>query len=188
VTDADVPPPHGADPLAYAMEQLSKHWPDFDSEAVWATALLLRTSDLVQAQLDATIRDMGVTFARLELLLMLYYSKKRELPMGRISERLMIHRSSVTGAMIRLVELGLVERVQVEGDRRLVIARLTSKGRDVVERAVTPLADIRFGFEGLSREDTIQLARLLAKLRVARGDVVGDPGPLKTADHDHLAV
>lgn len=167
--------PQEVDPLAYSLTFIARHWPEMDRSAVWATGQLLRVADLIRSQLDDAVRDTGVTFARLELLLMLYYARNRELTLSRISERLMIHRSSVTGAIDRLVDLGLVERTRSEEDRRTVFAKLTPAGEEAVVASVPPVIEVRSGLAGLTRDETLQLAALLSKLRRLHGDEVGEP-------------
>ena len=164
-----------ADPLADALHHLRVHWPHVDRRTVWASGNLLRAHDLVLAKLDDTVRGTGVTFARLEFLLMLYYSRAGALPLGRISERLMIHRASVTGAIDRLEDLGLVVRTRPEGDRRTVLAEITPAGRKAVEDSVPVLVEARFGLDGLTDDELVEFARLLGKLRRVHGDPVGEP-------------
>jgi DNA-binding MarR family transcriptional regulator len=111
----------------------------------------------------------------LELLLVLYYSHRGELPLGRIGERLMINAASVTGTVDRLVQGGFVERARIDTDRRTVLARITPTGREAVDDAVPAVLETRFGLSGLTAAETRQLARLLVKLRRAHGDDVGHP-------------
>ncbi|GAB4359167.1 MAG: MarR family transcriptional regulator [Gammaproteobacteria bacterium] len=51
------------------------------------------------------------------------------LTMGQLSARMMVSGGNVTGVVDRLVKDGLVERVDVPGDRRRNLVRLTDEGR-----------------------------------------------------------
>lgn len=53
------------------------------------------------------------------------------LKMSALSGVLRVSNGNVTGIVDRLVEEGLVIRVQVPGDRRATLARMTPKGKDV---------------------------------------------------------
>ena len=70
--------------------------------------------------------------------MLLFYSRRGELPLGKISDRLQVHRASVTNVVDKLCERGYVERVQHEQDRRAVLASITATGR--APRAARPSA------------------------------------------------
>ena len=55
-------------------------------------------------------------------------------PMREIADTLAMQPSNLTGIVDRLVSLGLVERVNDERDRRVVLARITPAGAAALER------------------------------------------------------
>jgi DNA-binding MarR family transcriptional regulator len=61
------------------------------------------------------------------------------IPMSRLAGLLDVGLPNVTGIVTRLEELGYVERVRDERDRRVVLVRATARGREVAEE----LEDLR---------------------------------------------
>ena len=55
------------------------------------------------------------------------------MPMGKLADILDASMSSATGIIDRMEERGLVERVRVPGDRRIVLVRPTQAGLDLVD-------------------------------------------------------
>jgi len=85
--------------------------------------------------------------------------------------RLMVHPASVTNAIRRLEQRGLVERHTSAADRRIVLATITDAGRAVAGDATTALNRANFGIQALAPDETAQLTSMLRHVRVAVGDV-----------------
>ncbi len=67
--------------------------------------------------------------------MLLLFSRKGSLPLGKIGERLMVHPTSVTNIIDRLEADGFVRRVPHETDRRTTLAEITRTGRSVARKA-----------------------------------------------------
>src|SRR5690606_24917071 len=78
----------------------------------------MRAHQIVLARVEAALRPLGVTFARYEVLMLLWFSKRGSLPMKIIGSRLQVHPTSVTNAVDRLEDAGLVTRSTHPDDRR----------------------------------------------------------------------
>ena len=63
--------------------------------------------------------------------------------------------SNITGIIDRLESKGLVERIRVEGDRRIVLITLTSKGEALSKTLPDPIEE-RFIFQ-LARMETVHI-------------------------------
>jgi DNA-binding MarR family transcriptional regulator len=88
------------------------------------------------------------------------------LKMNELSRRMMVTGGNVTGITDQLVAEGLVERVDVEGDRRAYRVRLTPRGRKLFdEMAGEHEAWIVAAFESLSPREVESLHRLLGKVK-----------------------
>jgi DNA-binding MarR family transcriptional regulator len=122
---------------------------------------------------DDALKPFDLTFARYEALVLLYFSRHGELPMGKMGDRLMLHPTSVTNIIDRLEQQDLVRRIPHPTDRRTVLAQITEDGRQVVEKATEAVSSIRFGVDGLTVAELDQLTDLLRKLRIAAGDFPG---------------
>src|SRR3954452_3588223 len=68
----------------------------------------------------------GISMTHLHILWVLDHHG--ELPMSRLAELLDVSVSNATGLIDRMEERGLVERVRVADDRRVVIVRASSDG------------------------------------------------------------
>jgi DNA-binding MarR family transcriptional regulator len=82
------------------------------------------------------------------------------MPMGRLAEILDASMSSTTGIVDRMEEKGLVERVRVPDDRRVVLVRPTQAGLDLVDEAELVKSEVMFS--AVSRLAPDQLERLTA--------------------------
>ena len=151
------------DPIAEARRQWDKRWSA--GAAMAAATSIMRAQQIVLARVDDALRECGLTFARYEVLVLLAFSRRGALPLGKMGERLMIHPTSITNLVDRLELAGLVRRVQHPEDRRTTLAALTDEGRTLVELATKRVTDVQFGLEGLEERERDQLTRLVRKLR-----------------------
>jgi DNA-binding MarR family transcriptional regulator len=122
------------------------------------------------ARLNELLEPFGLTFPRYEALMLLHFSSRGSLPLGKIGERLQVHRTSVTNTIDGLERLKLVRRVPHETDRRAVLAEITPAGRKVAERATEALNAARFATEPLSSAELEELSGILQELRSGAGD------------------
>ena len=158
------------DPIAEAERQWEAHWGDEAVPAMGAVTSIMRVQQILMARLNAALAPWDLTFARYEALLLLFYSRAGALPLGKIGDRLQVHRASVTNVIDRLEAQGLVRRVQHETDRRGVLAEITPAGRRVAREATQHLNAERFGTAPLDDDDARELFRLLRSVRVGAGD------------------
>lgn len=166
-------PSHARRSLAFdPIDEASRRWADHYPEAVrmHAVTSLMRVHQLVLTELDELLRPLGLTFARYEVLVLLSFTRRGELPLGKIGERLQVHATSVTSLVRRLAEAGLIERIAHPEDGRAVLARLTDAGREVLARATAVVTEAEFGLGSLDEESSAQLSRLLRAPRAAAGD------------------
>jgi DNA-binding MarR family transcriptional regulator len=156
------------DPIARADEHWQERWGSVPSMA--AITSVMRAQQILLGQVDAVLKPYGLTFARYEALVLLTFSRRGELPLSKIGERLMVHPTSVTNTVDRLERSGLVARRPNPDDGRGVLASITAKGRRVVEEATRDLMAAEFGIGALSPEQHRTLFEVLRDLRVAAGD------------------
>ena len=71
--------------------------------------------------------------------MLLVFSSRGSLPLGKMGERLQVHPTSVTSIVRRLEAAGLVVRRPHPEDGRGVLAEITPRGREVVEAATLDL-------------------------------------------------
>jgi DNA-binding MarR family transcriptional regulator len=162
--------PLAFDPIEEARVQWSARWQPDVSDAMAAATSIMRAQQVVLAAVDGALRPFGLTFARYEGLVLLLYSRRGVLPLGKMGQRLMIHPTSVTNIIDRLEQQGLVRRLPHPTDGRTTLAELTDDGRRLARRATRAVNDVAFGLGSLSTSDLQQLMRIVRKLRLGVGD------------------
>ena len=158
------------DPIAEARRQWESHGWDDAAPGMAAITSIIRVEQLVLGRIDSVLRPLGLTFARYELLTLLGFTRTGALPLGKIGDRLQVHPASITNAVNRLEQDGLVERVAHPEDGRTTLATLTARGREVAAEGTRLLNEQVFEQLGWSRSDLDALFRILRKFRAAAGD------------------
>ncbi|KPH96783.1 transcriptional regulator, MarR family [Actinobacteria bacterium OK074] len=156
------------DPIARADEHWKQRWGN--APAMAALTSIMRAQQILLAELDAVVKPYGLTFARYEALVLLTFSKAGELPMSKIGERLMVHPTSVTNTVDRLVRSGYVDKRPNPNDGRGTLASITDKGREVCEAATRDLMAMEFGLGAYDAEECGEIFAMLRPLRIAAGD------------------
>ena len=88
------------------------------------------------------------------------------LPCGEVGDRMVTPLPDVTRLLDRLAERRLVARDRDPGDRRVVVARITERGRDRLADLDQPLADwLEQSLGDLAAADLERLIGLLERLR-----------------------
>jgi DNA-binding MarR family transcriptional regulator len=167
-----LPDPLSFDPIEEAGRQWRKHWDGAPVSSMMAVTSVMRVQQLVLARLNDALEPFGLTFARYEALMILYYSRRGSLPLGKMGDRLQIHRTAITSIVDRLEKDGLVDRVAHASDRRTTLARVTKEGRRVAKRATAELNKAAFGTAPLEDGELTELFELLRAVRVDAGDFV----------------
>jgi DNA-binding MarR family transcriptional regulator len=138
---------------------------------------VMRAQQLLLARFDEILKPFDVTFARYEALVLLHFSRSGELPLSIIGERLMVHPTSVTNTVDRLVKQGLVARRPNPNDGRGVLAGLTGAGFAAVKAATAALMADGFGLDAYDGDQLETLFAMLRRLRIDAGDFpVAAPG------------
>ena len=158
------------DPIAEAHRQWVAH--DWAAAAPGMAAItsIMRVHQIFIARVDEVLRPFGLTFARYETLMLLRFSRRGSLPLGKLGERLQVHAASVTNAVDRLEADGLVRRVPNPDDGRGTLAEITPKGKALVLRATRQLNKRVFVSVGLGEAKLVELFQLLANVRRGAGD------------------
>jgi len=156
------------DPIARADELWKQRWGPVPSMS--AITSIMRAQQILLAKVDAVVKPYGLTFARYEALVLLTFSQHGELPMSKIGERLMVHPTSVTNTVDRLVTSGLVDKRPNPNDGRGTLASITAKGRTVVEAATEALMEMDFGLGVYDTRECEEIFAMLRPLRVAARD------------------
>src|SRR6476661_5374354 len=141
------------DPVQEAARLWQAHWDEMPR--MRAVTSLMRVHQLVLTELDELLRPLGLTFARYEVLVLLSFSRRGALPLGKIGERLQVHATSVTPLVKRLEAAGLITRVPHPDDGRAVLASITPDGRAVMDRATEAIVNARFALGAMSEDGSV---------------------------------
>lgn len=160
------------DPIAEARRQWGAHGWEAAAPAMAVVTSIMRVQQILLGRADAVLRahDLDLTFARYEVLMLLTFARHHELPLGKIGERLQVNPASVTNAVDRLEQRGLVARVPNPADGRGTLARLTFEGERVALEATGVMNDEVFTHLGVDSADLEHLFALLRGVRQAAGD------------------
>ncbi len=156
------------DPIDEAARQWAERWDGVP--AMHAVTSLMRVQQLVIGRLDAILKPHDLSFARYEALVLLTFSSRGSLPLGKMGERLQVHPTSVTSIAKRLHEQGLIVRSRHPDDGRAVLAEITTAGRELVELATKDLVAADFGLDSLDDAARATLSELLRPIRNDAGD------------------
>ena len=94
------------DPIEEAAKQWATQWGEMPR--MRAVTSMMRVHQLLLTELDELLRPLGLTFARYEVLVLLSFSRRGALPLGKIGERLQVHATSVTPLVKRLEAADLI--------------------------------------------------------------------------------
>jgi DNA-binding MarR family transcriptional regulator len=168
------------DPIERAAETWEQRFGP--ASAMRAATSVFRVQQILLARFDDALKPHGLTFARYEVLVLLTFSRTGELPLKVIGSRLMVHPTSVTNAIDRLVAAGYVRRRPNPSDGRGVLAGITEAGRAVVAVATAALSDLDFGLTDVSEDERADLFEILRRVRLGAGDVAAGETPAAAVD------
>jgi DNA-binding MarR family transcriptional regulator len=162
--------PLPVDPIDVAVKHWESHgWQDA-APGMGVLTSVMRVQQIFAAEVAEVLRPFGLTFARYEVLMLLLFSRRGSLPLGTMGERLQVHPASVTNAVTRLEQDGLIRRLPNPSDGRSALAELTAKGRRLAVSATDSLNTQVFRSIALPADELPQVYGLLKALRRAAGD------------------
>lgn len=139
-----------------------------------AVTSIMRVQQILLARLNETLEPFGLTFARYEALMLLFYSRRGSLPLGKIGGRLQVHPTSVTNLVDGLEKAGYVTRTPHPRDRRTTLASITDAGRTAARAATEALHQVRFGTRPLRKDELQTVTDVLRRFRVGAGDFAAE--------------
>ena len=127
---------------------------------------MLTCTQIIEKQVRSQLRaQFDTTLPRFDLMAQLERAPDG-MKMKELSRRMMVTSGNITGITDQLVAEGLVERMDVEGDRRAYRVRLTPQGRQqFIDMAHQHEQWIVEAFSALSERDISTLHRLLGKVK-----------------------
>jgi DNA-binding MarR family transcriptional regulator len=151
-----------------AAEIKSKPFSQLEEEALLS---VVRTADLLAQRMNQFLKRFELSGSQYNVLRILRGSPDG-LSCGQIAERMISRDPDVTRLLDKLEARGLIERERNEDDRRVVIARITAGGLDLLTR-LDPLvaSEHRRQLGALGEQKLRQLIELLEQARDLPKDI-----------------
>jgi len=129
-------------------------------EIIYSIRRLMQAGELYNKELN---KIYNVSSAQLNCLLALY--ENGPLSPSQIAKQILVNSSTVTGIIDRLEQKGLVKRLRISKDRRVITIELTKNGKVLAENAPPPVQQkIIDGLNKLSEDQIDQTAAILLNL------------------------
>ena len=143
-----------------APSDLSGYHLKYTKEIIYSIRRLMQAGERYTKELN---KVHNVSSAQLNCLLSLH--ENGPLSPSQIAKLIMVNSSTVTGIIDRLEQKGLVRRMRISPDRRVITVDLTKKGKFLAENAPPPIQQKLFdGLGKTSREELRNIADGLLKL------------------------
>lgn len=143
-----------------ASSELPDFYSKYTKEIVYSIRRLMQAGELYTKELN---KVYNVSSAQLNCLLTLH--ENGPLPPSKIAKLIMVNSSTVTGIMDRLEQKGLVKRMRISTDRRVITVDLTKNGKVLAENAPPPIQQKIFdGLSKLSEKELKNISSTLLKL------------------------
>jgi MarR family 2-MHQ and catechol resistance regulon transcriptional repressor len=136
---------------------------DRESSGVHVWLVLFRATRAVEAHATSHIDALGLCYSDFAVLEALLH--KGPMPINTLGQKVLLTSGSMTPAVDRLEQRGLVQRRPAEDDRRIRVVELTGEGTKLIRKAFAEHKDaMERAASPLSATERITLVRLLKRL------------------------
>ncbi|MDS1029660.1 MarR family transcriptional regulator [Bacillota bacterium LX-D] len=95
----------------------------------------VRTYNMIEFILNKHYQEYGLSETKFNALFLLYKASDGLL-LSELGDLMLVTRANITGLMDRLEKDELVQRLYHPNDRRSIIAKITEKGREIIEKII----------------------------------------------------
>ncbi len=143
-----------ADHVDSILGQWARERPDLDATPIGIFGRISRIDRLFEQSMAEFLRPHGLTLGLFDVLAALRrLGEPFQAKPSDLAETVMLTSGGMTGRLDQLEQLGLVVRLHDSDDRRVMLARLSTEGRELIDglmakhldRWLTPLAWLRTG-------------------------------------------
>jgi len=128
---------------------------------------ILRTADRLDLRLTELLKPFNLSTTQFNALRILRGAGEQGLACSEVGERMINHDPDITRLMDRLEKRGLVQRRRDQQDRRVIVARITPAGLDLLKTIDQPLNE--FHRRMMGKIGDVKLRSLLRLLELVRG-------------------
>ena len=155
--------------MARGLQAELKQKVPFRSREQEAYLSLLRTADVLQASVEARLKEFGLTSTQYNAMRILRGAGQEGLPCSEIGERMITRDPDITRLLNRLEKRGLVARVRAKSDRRVIYGKITGAGLKLLREMDEPVEQhSREMLKHVGQEKLRQLIELLELMRGGR--------------------
>lgn len=127
---------------------------------------VMRTAAVLEHELSEMLKAYGITLTQHNVLRILRGAGEKGLGRNEVRDRMVAQVPDATRLLDRMVEMGLVTRSRDTDDRRCVVARITKRGLQILEKINEPLMEIHQRQLGHMNQKELQtMIELLTKAR-----------------------
>ena len=149
-------------------QRIGKQQP-FDAPEQEAYLNLIRTAALLECDFHRLFAASGLSEATYNTLRILRAAGAEGRTWAQIRDHLVAPASDVTRLVERLEQMELVERARSAEDGRVIVNRITPKGRRALAKLDQPVKDLHASQLGhMSKSELEQMSRLLERAREKR--------------------
>jgi DNA-binding MarR family transcriptional regulator len=132
----------------------------YTSVIIYSIRRLMRAGELYTKELN---KIYNISSAQLNCLLAIH--QNGPMAPSQIAKLIMINSSTITGIIDRLEQKGLVKRLRISDDRRVITVELTKNGKVLAENAPPPIQwKLIEGLNKISQRDIKGISDSLEKL------------------------
>jgi DNA-binding MarR family transcriptional regulator len=149
-------------------KEFAKRLKGLDPLAAEACFNIVQTYNLGEAFMAGRVKRTGLTLPGLNVLTILQRHKDSGCALNGLSDLLIVSRANITGLIDSLSRKGLVTREEHPQDRRVVLARITRKGEELLGGYMpVHFGTMREMTASLTKDEKDVLIRILTKMRRA---------------------
>lgn len=137
----------------------------FKSEFQKAMINILFTSGWLEHKQTQFLKQWGISPQQYNVLRILRGQNNNPITVASIQERMMDKMSNASRLVEKLKQKDLIERKECASDRRQVDIIITKKGLDLLKKIDTEINNQEKYLKAISKEEAIELNRILDKLR-----------------------
>jgi DNA-binding MarR family transcriptional regulator len=123
------------------------------------------TNSVLQTHYKNLMRPFDLTPQQFNVLRILKGQYPEAVRIGLVKGRMIDRNSDMTRLVKRLVQKGLIERINCPVDKRQFDLKITEKGMEVLDKLSLAVASFEDNLKGLSKEELEQLNSLMEKFR-----------------------
>jgi DNA-binding MarR family transcriptional regulator len=132
---------------------------------------LLKAADALAQEAEQVVKAKGLTGAQYNVLRILRGAEPGGLACSTIGERMISHDPDMTRLLDRMEKRGLITRQRQSDDRRVVKARITPSGLEILKRLEQPIQELhKHQFRHMAAARVKTLASLLVEVLPRRGE------------------